>query len=310
MKTRVRFVGADRDSRRPGRIGRARQAVEALLSLMLVIALVALVASLRAGIPWPRPALTVGAGADALSSLQASAADQLATALAKGGTGISFSIVQRSTIKARPGGARIPVPDPVDPHKTLGLADEYFLNALLERGFATADGFYSEMLAGPVPGQDPDWKGEVRLQALERDGSVYRNDGDGWYATKSPPGIGLDPATARLLPSLVRNATGAADAGVDAENASLRNVTATGTVADIPGVVASDGAAFTRMTDPVTFSLDPDGRLVSLHLVALNTNMEDFDLVVETDITLRYAVDGALPDATPVLKSTNAAVQP
>jgi len=287
-----------------------------VLAVALPVMLVAGVLFVRGGGVDPRPvvdhrpALTVGAAPGALSTLKAAAADQVAAALAKGGSGISFEIVQRSTIKARPGGPGIPVPDSVDPQKTLGLADEYFLNAIIERGFATPGGFYSEMLAGPAPGSEPDWNGVVRLQALERDGKVYRNDGDGWYVTTTPPGIGLDPVTARLLPALVRNATAPADAGVDAKDASLRNVTATGKVADIPGVVAADGATFTELTEPVTFKLDPDGRLASLHLVALNTNMETFDLVVETDITLRYAVDGPLPDASPVLSATKAAVQP
>lgn len=310
MRATVRLAARHGDERRH----RRRDWVAQFAQLVALVAGIAVLAGAttvaRAGLPTPRPAITVGAGAASLASLQAAAADQLAAALAKGGSGISFEIVQRSTIKARPDGAKIPVPDPVDPHRTLGLADEYSLNALLERGFATADGFYSEMLAGPAPGKAPDWKGEIRLQALQRDGTVYRNEGEGWYETTTPPGIGLDPASVRLLPGLVRNATAPADAGVDAANASLRNVTATGMVADIPGVVASDGAPFTKLTDPITFSLDPDGRLVSLHVVALNTNLEGFDLVVETDIALAYAVDGPLPDAAPALADEKAAVQP
>ena len=50
------------------------------------------------------------------------------------------------------------------------------------------------------------------LAALVVEGVTYRNDGSGWYETSQPPGIGLDPASARLLPGMLRNVEGAADA--------------------------------------------------------------------------------------------------
>lgn len=264
----------------------------------------------RAGLTAPRPALEFGAGAAAVDAVQSSAADVLEAALAKGGSGISFEVVQRSTIKAKADGPKIAVPDLLDPHKTVGQANEYFLNALTQRGFANADGFYAEIREGPVPDKAPDWKADIRLQALARDGKVYRNEGDGWYETASPPGIGIDPASVALLPELVRDATGAKDAGINDENQSLRDLTATGSLDDVPGVVAADGKDFTKLIGPATFSLDPDGRVVAIHLVAHNTNLEAFDLEVVTDIAITYGITESLPEASPALDVTKGAVQP
>lgn len=264
----------------------------------------------RAGALAPRPAIAVGGDAPDVASLQGSAASALATALTKGGSGITFEIIQRSTIVARDGGPRIPVPDPVDPHKTIAKADQYFLNAITERGFATADGFYAELRAGPAPDEKPDWDAEVRLQALETGGTTFRNDGEGWYETDAPPGVGLDPVSVRLLPLFLRDAAGAKDAGVNPGDASLRDIAATGALQHAPGIIAADGASFTELLGPATFSLDPDGRLVGVHAAARNTNLEDFDLVVETDIVLRYGVDGPLPDPSPALGAAKPAVVP
>jgi hypothetical protein len=148
------------------------------------------------------------------------------------------------------------------------------------------------------------------MSALVRDGVTYRNEGAGWYTTDSPPGVGLDPITVRLLPDLVRNATAPADAGLDPADASLRAIAATGTVADIPGVVAADGARFTKLTEPVTFALDPDGRLAKLHVVAQNTNLTEFDLVVDTEIDLTYGLTQALPEPTPTYAGPERVVEP
>jgi len=310
MRASVRVRTRDGDRARPRRRRLLGGLGEALALLIGAALLLSVTAVARAGLTAPRPALTFGAGATSLASAQASAADTLAAALAEGGSGITFEVVQRSTITVRPDGPKIAVPDPVDPHTTIAQADAYFLNALTERGVASADGFYAELRAGPAPGEAPDWAAEVRLQALARDGMVYRNDGGGWYQTDSPPGIGIDPASVALLPELVRDATGAKDAGLNDLDASLRDVTATGSLDDAPGVVAADGKAFTELTGPATFSLDPDGRVVAIHLTARNTNLEAFDLVVETDIAISYGMTDALPDAAPVLADTKAEVAP
>ena len=256
-----------------------------------------------------RPALTFGAGASSVPVAQASSASVLAKALAPGGSGITFQVVQTSEVHARAGGSLIPVLDPRDPSKAASYADSVPSVSMVESGIATPDGFYAELMDGPSPGASPDWAGKPRYRALATGGKVYRDDGSGWYATDSPPGIGLDPASVRRLAGLVGNAASPADAGVDPANPSLRLVAASASSADAPGLVASDGAAFTRLSGRATFALDPDGRVVRIHQIALNTNMTEFDLVVTTDIYISYGA-GALPAASPALARAQAAAQP
>ena len=255
-----------------------------------------------------RPALNVGASAQAVKDLQDGAADRLDAALAKGGSGLSFSIVQRSTVKARPGGKELRIPDPADPAKTI-VVDETDAGALIEHGTATPAGFYAEIREGPAPGEEADSDARLMFQALERDDTVYRNEGKGWYETDTPPGIGLDPVTVELLGSLVRNAQAMADKGTDPADGSIRNLEGTGKVADIPGLVAADGEAFTELTDAITFGIDPDGQLAKLHLVARNTNLADYDLEVVTDISIAYA-GSDLPGPKPAIKDDKAEVVP
>jgi hypothetical protein len=223
------------------------------------------------------------------------------------GTGYRFEIVQTSTLHALPDGPRIEVPDPTDPHATLGFADAYQIDTAIEHGVVTPNGFWMEMRSGPTADKAPDFeKAPYRFGTLVKDGITYRNDGDGWYETDRPPGIGLDPATAALLPTLLREATKPKDAGTasadaaDAGGTELRLVTATGDVADIPGVIAVDGEPFTELTEPVEFGFDDQGRLAKLRVVARNTNHKVFDLIVETVITFDWTVPpGPLPDPVP-----------
>ena len=151
--------------------------------------------------------------------------------------------------------------------------------------------------------------GELLFRALVRDGTTYRDDGLGWYPTEDPPGIGLDPTTAGLLPTLLRHAGGAKEADLAAAGGELakgsaaatRAITATGAIADIPGIVAVDGATFTELSRPVDFSFDASGRLVGLVVTARNTNITAHDLVVVTEIRLAYDdVPVSPPKAEPV----------
>jgi hypothetical protein len=271
---------------------------------MRAIVSTAILLAAVATIVWARSSLSPevidprvgGLSADALTK---QAADQLEAAVAS--DGVAFHIVQTSTMRTKPGGPLIDIPDPSNGRVIIGQAEEYLAYVLLERGVIRPNGFWSEIRAWPASAGEPVWdKAELRRSAVVRDGVAWRNDREGWYRTEVVPGIGLDPATAALLPKLLRESTGdtrQADTVVD--GAPQMRVDATAEKANIPGVVAADGAPYTQLLAPVEFAFDATGRLVSIRVVALNTNLEEYDLVVDTLITLRYDGVGGLPQPDP-----------
>jgi hypothetical protein len=261
------------------------------LVALLPIILVAGLLVVRATALDPRRSAFAGAVAEP-AELLAAAADRLETATSSGGNGFTFEIVQTATIVARPGGPLVDIPDPVDPHKSLGSAESYPLSTYLEHGVVTPAGFWSEIRRGPeAPDGEPDFTGgPLELAALVRDGQTYRTEGQGWYPTTKPPGLGLDPATAALLPRLLRNATAAREVPVQPRDGvpATRALEATAAVADMPGIIAVDLAASTELREPTELAFDDAGRLVGLIVSARNTNLADFDLMIVTTISLGY----------------------
>jgi hypothetical protein len=228
------------------------------------------------------------------------AADQMESTLR--GTGFTFTVVSRSTLHARPDGPKIEVPHPTDRFVTIGLADEYYVGASIATGIVTPDGYFLQMRRGPAtPDAAPDFeKAEPTLAALVTGGKTFRNDGAGWYATDTPPGIGLDPRTVALLPKLLRNATDPAAGDTKlVDGLAATTVAARGKVADAPGLMAIDAEPFTDLVAPIEFALDDQGRLVELHALMRNTNQETFDLLVDTVITISYEDPGKLPAPVP-----------
>lgn len=275
------------------------RALSSVVPILVSIALLAILAYGRGGLP---TTLAVGAPPPESPELAlAAAAERFEQKTAMGAPGYTFEIVQRSTIHARPDGPRIEIPDPLDRHKSLGFADTYEVGALIERGAVTPDGFTMEMRTGPAPGKPADWTAPYQFGVISTGGETFRNDGAGWYATDNPPGIGLDPATAALLPRLLRNTSGAANDGfAQVRDVLLPRVSGSAAVADIPGVIAADGAPFTKLVGPAEFSLDDEGRLAQLHVVARNTNLDVYDLLIDTTITFAYPDQAApLPEPVP-----------
>jgi hypothetical protein len=280
----------------------ARGAVQVLRAMVgaavLTIALITIIAA-RSGV-FPN---RVGQDPSTLTAdqLKEAAADELEVATGPLGSGYAFDIVQTSTMKAKPGGPLIPIPNPENGREIIGEADEYPYYTLLERGVQRPEGFWSELRSWPVSAGEPDFdKAELRRSALVRDKVGWRNDREGWYQSDVLPGVGLDPATASLLPTLLRDSEGAIkrdDLAID--GATLLRVDATADKGDIPGLVAADGEPYTKLTAPVEFGFDALGRLVRIHAVALNTNLEEFDLVVDTVISIRYDGVGDLPQPAP-----------
>ena len=236
---------------------------------------------------------------DAAIRLEAAAAE-FERATAKDGSGFTFTVDSRSTLHARQDGPKIEVPDPVDPTKSLGLADEYYVGGSTATGFVAGADFFLQMRHGSETADAPaDFENaEPTLAALVRDGKQFRNDGEGWYATDQLPGIGLDPPTIERLPTLLREATDPAETDrALVGNQLLPALTATGKVADAPGLMAVDAAPFTQLAKPITFAFDEHGRLAQLTATMRNTNSEMFDLMVVTVLTFEYDEPlGELPD--------------
>jgi hypothetical protein len=302
--------GANGSRRGPAWWQTVTRVAEVGATLIVGIALLGVVLLSRAQLP-SNP-LAIGASTpESPTAAMASAASLLDQSVAKGGAGYSFEILQRSTIQIRPGGPKIEIPDPIDRHKSLGFADAYEVGALIERGAVTPAGFTMEMRTGPAPGELADWKAPYQFGVISTAGKTFRDDGVGWYPTDSPPGVGLDPLTASLLPTVIRNVSAVANDGFTKVGAVLLpKITGTAKVADIPGVIAADGKRFTELVAPLEFALDEQGRVAQVHVVARNTNLDVYDLIVDTTITFAYPGQAApLPEPVPVRPASADIVQ-
>jgi hypothetical protein len=288
-----------------------------LVVALVPILLIATVTLVRAsGLTSHLPAfLASGAERLAPADLQARAAETLELATASEGNGVSFEIVQHSKLIARSDGPLLEVADPADPQKIISVPS-VALGTYLERGFASPLGFYAEIRRGADgPAAPDDWKKvPMELAALVRDGKTYRNDGAGWYPTDRPPGLGLDPATAAALPTMLRGLDDLADAtrpdaspepgGVDGDPfaplAPARRLDGLTSVAHLPGIIAVDLAQATEINQPAELAFDDAGRLIGLRVIARNTHVDDYDLLVDTVITFAYPEAApTLPDAQP-----------
>lgn len=233
----------------------------------------------------------------------AAAADAVDAAIAKGGTGLTFEVVQRNTLHAKPGGPQIALRAEDDRTKVVALVDDFYVNAMVSRGIVTGDAFWMFMRRGPAEGQAADFeRSEPVFSVIERDGALWRNDGDGWYGTDGSPGMGMDPVSARRLPQLLRSLAGAASLEPALfDGRLLVGIRGTTTRDDYPGVVASDGKDFTDATFEVECWLDEGGRLVRLVAHARNLNQTTWDLVAETIVTFGYGATGDPPEPSPTM---------
>jgi hypothetical protein len=265
----------------------------------------------------PVAAVTGGALNGTPSEVRSAAATLLEQAVAPGGAGYRFEIVQRATLHARPGGPPLATAEGGGAQPAEAPATHYLVG-LVETGHVLPGGFAMEMRRGPgTPESAVDLHGELEFRALVREGRTYRDDGRGWYPTERPPGIGLDPATAALLPRLLRDATAPRDTEarsigelIGRNEPVVRALTATADIGDIPGIIAVDAASFTELTEPVTLTFDAAGRLSGVVVVARNTRLEEFDLRVVTEIAISYAdIPTTLPEPTPLWQPTGLEIQ-
>jgi hypothetical protein len=230
------------------------------------------------------------------------AADVLEAAMAKGGSGLTFEVVQRTTLHALPGGPLIGLRDPADPSRVTAEVDDYTVNAIVSRGAVTADAFWMEMRVSPDKDAPDFASAGFFARVVAADGVIWRDDGDGWYLTDVSPGTGMDPVSARLLPKLLRSAADAAVLPAELRDGRLLpGVRGTAAVADYPGVVASDGKDFTDPAFEIRYWLDEAGRLVRLETAARNRNAVEYDLWATTVVTFGYGATGAPPEPSPTM---------
>jgi hypothetical protein len=169
------------------------------------------------------------------------------------------------------------------------------------------DGFWSEIRVSDDPEASDPASGTPAFAALVRDGVTWRSDGAGWYRTERPPGIGLDPASAALLPTLLRDASDVRDAEAAALDPRItdatdpaRVLTASLDAADIPGLIAVDLAEVTAIDGPATLAFDAEGRLVGLEVTARKTDLERADFTIATTFTFAYPLLApGLPEPEP-----------
>jgi len=236
------------------------------------------------------------------------AADTLAATTAAGGQGYRFDVIQRQVQYPRPGGELIPVVDPANPNAILRRVDHVYVNSVLARGSVALGAFWMEMRFGPDEMTAPDFDvAPSMFQVISNAGRLWRNDGAGWFAARVSPGVGMDPATAALLPQLLRSITGATDQGREVvDGRQLRRYAGFVEVASFPGVVAADGAAFTESPIAVRVWVDGAGRVVQIEGRARNLNDAIYDLKVVTTITLAYEAAGPPPQPVPTLAAAAA----
>jgi hypothetical protein len=231
------------------------------------------------------------------------AAIALTAALADRG-GLSFTVVQHTTVHSKPGGPLLDVADPADARKVIGQTDTLEQASYIERGGVSSDGFWMEMRDGPTGDAAPDFaNAPYEFGAIVKAGKTYRSEGRGWYETDEPPGIGIDPATAAFLPRLASNIDNATDlAATSVDGQTIRWQAADASIADIPGLMAVDLAASSELTGPIEYGFDDAGRLVRLHAIVRNTRVEEWDFLVDVVITIGYGDAGPIPDPSPAFQ--------
>ena len=277
--------------------------------MLRTIATLAAVALLTGGVALARaqvgpvPGEPGGAGPTGTARL-GTASSALAAAIAPGGMGFGFFAVQRTTEYARKGGPSIPLVDPADGRTVTGQTDHLFINAMMSKGVVSPDGFFMEMHLGSDKAlASADFATAPAIfSVLARNGATWRNDGAGWYATTELPGMGSDLATARLLPRALGRLGSLTAAGADTVSGTAATVfTGSVALADYPGALASDGAAFTDPAIAVKVWVDAKDRPLQLWIRARNTNQPDYDLYSDTTVTLDVGPAAPLPQPNPTL---------
>jgi len=225
------------------------------------------------------------------------AADQLQGRLATGGGGLEFTATQIQLLRRDPNGPDLLLqPDRQNPDRPPVAVEQIVLGSLSGRGSAKEDSFFAEWFNGTDPQGLPAFDGDVAYTGLVVDGELWRRDersddaGLGWIAAPDIPGFGVDPASIRELPHLLRNLQGATYLGVDPDG---RHWSGISDALWYPGAVAIDGASFTGPQVSIEFWLDDSDRLVGLFAVARNINETTYQLLCVDRIRFQFSATPA-----------------
>ena len=124
-----------------------------------------------------------------------------------------------------------------------------------------------------------------------------RTAGLGWLIALDIPGFGVDPASLRELPDLLRRLQNATYLGVDADGHHWSGVS---DATWYPGAVAIDGAPFTGAQIVIEVWLDDANHLVSIFPVARNINETTYQLLCIDRVRFTYpAVEAPIPTDPP-----------
>lgn len=269
-------------------------ALGSTLALVVVLAIAAAIVVVRT------ESRAVGAPPD-VNAMRAVAAEGLEAAIGKGGSGVTFDVTQVTTLYAKDGGPRIEVTAPEDQTKVVAIVDSRYIGSVFSAGAWNADAFWMEMRASQDAQADYA-TADFFARVLERDGELWRDDGVGWYLASESPGVGMDPATARLLPNLLRSLSGASTIeSRQLDGRVQQGLRGTSAPEVFPGVIAADGASFTETAFQVECWFDELGRLVQLEAQARNLNQTTYDLVSKTVITFSYGTTGDPPMPAPTM---------
>lgn len=214
------------------------------------------------------------------------AASDLAARIAIDGTGVRWEVLQDQIVSGPEGKASLAV-------------------SSISRGYANSTTFVQEIRHS----NDPSTLGIFELAVSDfstvvKDGVVWRNEGDGYFATSRAltPGLGIDPFTLTQLPDLLRNLRPVKDLGDETvDGRSLHHYQGEGDAADWPGIVASDGLAFTESPIEIDVWLDSNDRLVRLQGVTRNLAETDAVLLITTTVTFADGLPAVLAEPEPKL---------
>lgn len=177
-----------------------------------------------------------------------------------------------------------------------------FWSRVLSKGSLTGDGFWQEVYGADEASPADDFAAdEFAFGSIYSSAGQWRNElGGGWYPdAETPPGLGFDLVSASRLPELLEHLSDVSGPFGDADG--LTRYEGLADVVDYPGIIVSDGRAFTASPFTVRIFLDGSGRIARLEAVAANLNAAPDAMLVETKVRFTFGGSLALPEPSPLI---------